>query len=415
MDGSGLSWNPQQQGALDRARRWLDAPVRAESQVFRMFGYAGVGKTTLARTLAQHAGPGVLAAAYTGKAAHVLTQKGLPAQTIHSLIYDPAGMDNRKEAALRLELSQLEQVQEAEPNPLTEQRIEALQHAIEKARASAQMRWTLKEYSDLADASLLILDEVSMVDEEVARDLLSFGVRVLCLGDPAQLPPVRGAGFFMDAEPDVLLTEVVRQAADNPILALATAAREGRSIPYGEWETAAGSARVVRRVGAESAQTADQIICGTNRKRQSINARMRQLKGMLGYDMPQPGERLICLRNDRERGLLNGQMWGVLDRDGPVWSPGDEAVDLWLQEEGSDRVEHLLVEAPGLLDEAQLSKWPLAAQMTWGYAVTVHKAQGSEWGRVLMFDDWPGSGEERQRWLYTGLTRAARELVLVRE
>ena len=57
-----------------------------------------------------------------------------------------------------------------------------------------------------------------MVDEELGRDLLSFGTPVLVLGDTAQLPPVKGGGFFTDAEPDAMLTEVHRQAADNPII-----------------------------------------------------------------------------------------------------------------------------------------------------------------------------------------------------
>ena len=57
-----------------------------------------------------------------------------------------------------------------------------------------------------------------MVDEDLGRDLLSFGKPVLVLGDPAQLPPVKGGGFFTEAEPDVMLTEVHRQAADNPII-----------------------------------------------------------------------------------------------------------------------------------------------------------------------------------------------------
>ena len=66
-----------------------------------------------------------------------------------------------------------------------------------------------------------------MVDEELGRDLLSFGKPVLVLGDPAQLPPVKGGGFFTEAEPDIMLTEVHRQAADNPIIRMSMVVREG--------------------------------------------------------------------------------------------------------------------------------------------------------------------------------------------
>ena len=72
-----------------------------------------------------------------------------------------------------------------------------------------------------------MIDECSMVDAELGRDLMSFDVPVLVLGDPAQLPPIQGGGFFTEAEPDAMLTEVHRQAQDDPIVRLSMEVREG--------------------------------------------------------------------------------------------------------------------------------------------------------------------------------------------
>src|SRR5208283_2536336 len=103
--------------------------------------------------------------------------------------------------------------------------------------------FVLNEDSEAARAKLIIVDECSMVDEELGRDLLSFGRKVLVLGDPAQLPPVKGGGYFTEAEPDVMLTEVHRQAADNPIIRLSMAIRAGGELAPGAY----GETRIVLR------------------------------------------------------------------------------------------------------------------------------------------------------------------------
>ena len=94
-------------------------------------------------------------------------------------------------------------------------------------------RFLLNEQSLLRDAELIVLDEVSMVGDDMARDLLAFGKPILVLGDPGQLPPIKGEGAFTEAQPDVMLTEIHRQAAESAIIRLATMARQGQPIPYG--------------------------------------------------------------------------------------------------------------------------------------------------------------------------------------
>src|SRR5215218_5716245 len=171
------SFSPQQDAALKSVSEWLNAkPGRnGTPQVFRLFGYAGTGKTTLARHIAEHVDGKVLFAAFTGKAAQVMRSKGCQgASTIHSLIY------------------------------------RTLESGAEVPS------FTLWDDAPASKAKLIIIDECSMVDAELGRDLMSFGVPVLVLGDPAQLPPVQGGGFFTETEPDAMLTEVHRQAQGDP-------------------------------------------------------------------------------------------------------------------------------------------------------------------------------------------------------
>jgi exodeoxyribonuclease-5 len=184
-------FTPHQDSALTAAARWFkDAGGKAS--IFRLFGYAGTGKTTLARHIAAGIDGKVLFAAFTGKAACGMRSKGCRgASTIHRLIYKPQ--------------------EKNEENPTFE--------LWSKAPAS--------------HAKLIIIDECSMVDAELARDLMSFEVPLLVLGDPAQLPPIQGGGFFTDAKPDAMLTEVHRQARDNPIVRLSMDIRAGKSLRRG--------------------------------------------------------------------------------------------------------------------------------------------------------------------------------------
>ena len=211
-----MQWSPQQEAALAAVARWLKA---GEPQVFRLFGYAGTGKTTLAKHIAEGTDGGVVFAAYTGKAAHVMRTKGcVGASTIHSLIYRSRGED--------------------ENGPT----------------------FALNDDSEAGKAALIVIDECSMVDEEIGRDLLSFGKPVLVLGDPAQLPPVAGGGFFTAAEPDIMLTEVHRQAAENPIIRMSMTVRDGGALEEGAY----GDSRVVGRqnIDHEDILAADQVLVG---------------------------------------------------------------------------------------------------------------------------------------------------------
>src|ERR1700692_4378844 len=182
------TFTPHQDSALKAVADWLKAKPgkNGTPPVSRLFGYAGTGKTTLARHIADGVDGEVKVAAFTGKAALVMRNKGcVAASTIHSLIY--------------------------------------------RARESGEETpsFELWDGAPASNAELIIIDECSMVDAELGRDLMSFGVPVLVLGDPAQLPPIQGGGYFTDAEPDAMLTEVHRPGEDDPIVRLSMQIRAG--------------------------------------------------------------------------------------------------------------------------------------------------------------------------------------------
>jgi exodeoxyribonuclease-5 len=375
-----MQLSPQQDAALTAVAGWLKT---GRPQIFRLFGYAGTGKTTLARYFAEHVDGDVQFAAFTGKAAQVLRARGaVNARTIHSLIYRPRG-------------------EEAVEDEST-------------GKTSISPTFSLNRQSPVARAKLIIIDECSMVDEALGKDLLSFGTPVLVLGDPAQLPPISGGGFFTEHEPDILLTEIHRQARDNPILRLALDVREGREFGKGDH----GAAKVIGRedLQQEAVLAADQVLVGTNRTRRRYNQRLRELKGFQAL-YPQAGDKLVCLRNDPAKGLLNGSLWKVMTSSKETVKPG---INLLVspEEDDPDRgvAKIKLLKAAFEEPDGEIP-WQTRKRyddFDFGYALTVHKAQGSQWNNVMLFDESWAFKETRQRWLYTAITRAAQNLTIVR-
>ena len=365
-------FTPQQDAALKAIAHWWKND-RHQSPLFRLFGYAGTGKTTLARHIAEGIDGKVLYAAFTGKAACVMRSKGCRgASTIHRLIYKPK--------------------EQNEENPTFE--------LWNKAPASS--------------ARLIIIDECSMVDAELARDLMSFDVPLLVLGDPAQLPPIQGGGFFTEAKPDAMLIEVHRQARDNPIVRLSMDIRAGKPLAEGQY----GETQVVRRSELDPKRVigADQVLVGRNATRRAYNRRLRERRGFAG-ELPVAGDKLVCLRNNRNKGLFNGSLWLVKERPRPRRKivrmrikPDEDLGD------GVDETVKVAVRPEcftGRIEELDWMERKPFDEFDFGYVLTVHKAQGSQWDDVVLFDESEVFRENRDRWLYTGVTRAAKRLTVV--
>jgi exodeoxyribonuclease V len=371
-------FSPQQDQALRAVDAWLKAKpgTRGTPLVFRLFGYAGTGKTTLARHLADNVDGKVSFAAFTGKAALVMRAKGCGgASTIHSLIY--------------------------------------------KTRESGEETpsFELWDEAPASKAKLIVIDECSMVDAELGRDLLSFGIPVLVLGDPAQLPPIQGAGFFTEAEPDAMLTEVHRQAQDDPIVRLSMMVREGQRLEPGRY----GETEIVLRedFDPDRVMEADQILVGRNNTRRAYNTRLRERLGR-EEGLPVSGDKLVCLRNNRKKGLFNGGLWQVKERaagksGGIVTMRLAPDADLSGAALGIKGLK-VSVRRECFLGGIENYDWPQRKkydEFDYGYVLTVHKAQGSQWDDVVLFDESFAFPDSRARWLYTGITRAAKKLTMV--
>jgi exodeoxyribonuclease-5 len=250
-----------------------------------------------------------------------------------------------------------------------------------------------------------------MVDAKLGCDVLSFGTPVLVLGDPAQLPPIHGTGFFTTATPDVVLTDVQRQACDNPIIHMATTIRQGGRLAAGNY----GSSRVVPRDAIALAElaTADQVLVGRNATRRLLNERLRNHLERHGA-IPQPSDRLVCLRNNHTRGLLNGSTWITRaalagDRDSIMLAIApDDAPNAVTYTET-----HLAFFRGTANDELSYFEQRKFDQFDFGYAITVHKAQGSQWPNITLFDQASVFGKDAGKWLYTAITRASNSLTIV--
>ncbi|MCF1492644.1 AAA family ATPase [Agrobacterium vitis] len=376
-----MEFAPQQDEALKAVAKWLK---EGKTPVFRLFGYAGTGKTTLARHFAENVDGDVLFAAFTGKAAQVLRSRGATtARTIHSLIYRPRGEEEVSDE--------------------------------ETGKTSMTPMFSVNRQSPVAKAALIVIDECSMVDEQLGRDLMSFGTPILVLGDPGQLPPVTGGGFFTEQAPDYLLTDIHRQARDNPIIQLAMQIREGKEIVHGDYGS---TARVISKneVTQDLVLNCDQVLVGTNKTRRRYNKRLRELKGFTA-DYPQSGDKLVCLRNDQVKGLLNGSLWQVMTSSRETVKPG---MNLLIKPEDDDmdrgaaKIKLLKAAFEDVETEIPWTTRKRYDEFDYGYALTVHKAQGSQWNNVVLFDESWAFRDTRERWLYTAVTRAAETLTIVR-
>lgn len=418
---SDFDLNEDQADAVDKIHAWFEGwrAARHHDQVFIVFGYAGTGKTSLIKHVAAGLmGLLILYASYTGKAARVMRKKGLAgATTIHSLCFRPVQARENLIAELHEKLARLPEGSLERPG--LEAKLEQLTNLL----------FVVNEQSTLMHADLLVVDEVSMVDEELWEVLKSFGVPILVLGDPAQLPPIEGDGVFTEAKPDVMLTRICRQDASSPIIQVAEMARSGVRIPFG-WHGA--SVRKVPKVdhanGVHSIRDhleyllkAEQVIVGKNDTRRILNKLFRMRLGREHPEhpwLPTERDKVMIRRNRHEDGLLNGDFVTLGDAE---WNPRQ----VWFSatvttEDGRVLLGRRRVYAGRFMDhyeyvEKRESYDYFAMKGTiladFGYALTAHTSQGSEWDAVAVWEErLKGTVEDHRKWLYTAITRAARVL-----
>lgn len=364
--------------------------VKEKKPQLRIGGYAGTGKTTLvAATVSalkeRDKKIRIAFCCFTGKAAYVLRTKlqaaGVAQEedyvgTIHGLIYEPVVV------------------------------------------GGVVIKWRRRE---AIEADLLIIDEASMVGEQIWKDLLQYKIPMIAVGDHGQLPPVGGTFNLME-KPDHALVKIHRQAEGNPIIRLSQLAREDGAIPNGTWSGPGGEI-VMRRHAISIRDLVPGIkdidntmfLCGRNATRQGVNAAVRERRGFQG-PKPLKGERVICLKNNREEGIFNGMGGTILNimEKWELFYAAKIAMDdetIW---------EGMLIKdqfgAPATLREhKKIEPRELKELFDFGYCLTVHKSQGSEMENVVLFEErfQQSSDEDWRRWLYTGVTRARKRLLIV--
>lgn len=414
-------------------------------------GYAGTGKSTILPFILEELGydPHTVAfVAPTGKAAKIMRNK-LKAQqfpnsiatTIHSAIYraKPAPV-SQLEADLYAKQSERQQVIAEGGDRHT---VEQLTRAIERLEADLnnlyvedRINFQLNVDSPIKNASVIVCDEASMVGMMMANDMMSFDVPIIAMGDPGQLPPVQDKPGLTAGRPDFFLTEIHRQAADNPIIQLATLARQGKDLPYGDYKDGSGvvRAQVLRRAdydpepaiaAARAAlegiepEVVPQVLVGTNRTRWRITRMYRE--GLPSG--PVAGEPLIVRKNSKEHpALVNGALARCVT-DEVRLEPGKVTTRMSFEDEdGASYMDKDVFQ--GLFEEHYTTKKnsfssdsrsaykakQRSIHLDWAYALTIHNFQGSQADHVILIDESSVFREDADKHLYTGITRAAETL-----
>lgn len=329
-------------------------------RVYRLGGYAGTGKTTCAESIV-HMVSNSISCAYTGKASWRLIEKGVPgATTIHKAIYR---YDiKRKKFFLKDEV--------------------------------------LGEY--------FLVDEGSMIGAKIWADLLSFRKPIIVIGDPGQLQPVADDDPHLMHDPDYVLTKVHRQAMLSGITQLATNIREQHQWQSEYPDVTLRTGRRDRQVTNDDLMTHDVVLCGWNDTRVKLNEKYRRLKGYTGLLVN--GERIIILRNNYDHSVFNGQMFTVL---GSSRVNGKFHIAECVDDMGTKKTFKLTTGQFHNPKSPKFAPDQSFVHADYGYAITVHKSQGSEWDNVLVVDEDGGDYWDQTRWRYTAVTRAAKNLTLL--
>lgn len=364
-------------------------------------GYAGSGKSTLVKFIVQSL-PGVdpekdvVYATFTGKAAQVLLKKGNKnVSTLHKLLY------------------------ESLPRP--------------------DGSWYRKPVERIP-YKIVVIDEVSMVPDSMIQQLFKYSCYVIALGDPFQLPPVTkdDANTLLD-KPHVFLNEIMRQAQESEIIRVSMDIREGKDLSLLDGKEVKVFDK--SQFTSDMMLWADQVLVGTNATRINLNNTMRDMLGRSGG--PQEGDKVICLKNEWDiiadnfdplvngtigflknpystfvsvPRFLGGHRFDVLQSDF-VTDGGATFTDLNMDKKmimtGEKCCDWKTAYAIG---RNQAHKYKLPKEFTYGYAITCHKSQGSQWDKVLIVEEkFPFDKTEHARWLYTAVTRAVDKAVIIRK
>lgn len=394
--------NPDQAKAVETAMNWWNMykSNKTTKNIFELSGGAGVGKSYTASSIIRAMGLEVSDCAYitfTGKACLCLRLNGLPAQTIHSLIYDVRKIPVKDD-----------------------------QGRIQYFKGSPIMKTIFVKKDKLPSwIKVLILDEAGMVGKAMGEDIASFGLPIIALGDLKQLPPVIGAQYFLK-KPDAILNIVMRQKEGSAIIYLAKLATHGIDIPYGEYgDLRDGKVITWEDLTDEEIIKYDCVVCEKNRTRDLINDRIRNiLKRERKLEM---GDKIVCVQNnwdiklesDENIALVNGLV-GYID-DMYKDTRGNSSMEIDFRPEfcsGQDKFFRVPINPnyplmPHAERSTTMTQFLPGIAFEFGYALTCHKTQGSTIPNVLVVNEVSNRSDYGRKWLYTAITRASERVTIV--
>lgn len=391
-DNLGIEFTAQQKVLIENLKHWWRTRC---NQIYIYSGRAGTGKTTIVKYFMEEMGltnDDVVCCALAGKAVTVLTSHGLRAQTIHSLIYYPKLIPCKDENG----------------------------NDVIGDNGEVKMTWAFvkKEHLDPC-IQLIVVDEFSMVNDDLAEDLLSFGIPIIGMGDLNQLPPIFGISSYM-IHPDFELTKIMRQSEGDPIIYLSNRILEHKPILTGVY----GKTRVLTRIerGVNLINDYDIALCAKNSTRDVFNNGVRRILLNIKGKEPVMGDRMICRQNKwdmclENMYLTNGTTGRVEMIDEEQSTPAKLVMDFSPDFNPNIAFEGICVDRKYLVsDYLDRKNYGLTTylKMEYAYMITVHLSQGSQYPRVLFIDEpFGGDRETLCKLRYTAVTRAMTQIDIV--
>lgn len=403
---------------------------RPHEQVLTLGGYAGTGKTTIIKYIDWVlSDKNITYCAYTGKAAQVLQSKlGKEVTTIHKQLYRPIIEDEETTRQTKMykngkPVYEKYKVGDKKGTYKTDE----FGHKIPVYKTKVIRKQKVRGFQrvkELPNVDLIVIDEASMVTSNIFRDLSLLGVRILAVGDHGQLPPVKSKYNLMQ-DPDIKLEKIFRQAEGSPIIMASKDVREGKTLDYGRYMGSLDvnilpkryTDRVIDRVSSYILDGDTLMLSAFNSKRIRTN---KIIRNKLGFpeDQLRNGEIIICLHNRGDLGIYNGMMFRV-DKIHKAKE------DHYLCDISDINNEFKVYDKVRIAREQFNNKETMTELrdrfllFDYGYCLTVHKSQGSEASRVVLFEPHPFQLQQinidRKRWLYTGITRAKNKLIIIKD
>lgn len=409
-----ITLSEDQEIAYNTIAKWLATggivhQKQTNKNLLSLSGFAGTGKSFLVSLIAKEFGTAIRFAfcALSGKAASVLGKKlkdqginfgdgGHYCGTIHRLIYRPIENDEGE-----------------------------------------VIFWAKKESLDY---DIIILDEASMISEDIFKDLSSYGIDILAVGDHGQLPPIEGK-FSLMQNPILKLEKIHRQAENNPIINLSMQIRENGKIPSAYKNNS--NISIVKKSEYidflksiyNNSHNPDKlletaVLCYKNATRSRLNSMIRNMVFGNFNPIPLSNDIVICLRNSSNRKkdpLYNGYrgyfISGVEDYDENFWGGKIRFPHEGIETKAHNLLKHQFGYSKTFSSFSELEKFGMEVThwsevgllFDYGYAITCHKFQGSQSNNIILFNERPApvNDDTYKRWAYTAVTRSSDKLTII--